>query len=114
MDFTGKSAKGVSWSLCYLKELGRIEVRPAEDQFFFDQIEAEALEREDIQRAAKANTFDDFRLVFEKELDDMFIDRMEGNEDIFRRVMQDEEFRAAAGYLMNRIFRQARQSPAGD
>jgi type I restriction enzyme R subunit len=90
------------------------DFRPA-DQLFFDQIEAEALEREDIQRAAKANTFDDFRLVFEKELDGMFIDRMEGNEDIFRRVMQDEEFRSvAAGYLMNRIFRQARQSPAGD
>lgn len=31
VDFTGKSAKGVSWSLCYLKELGKIEARAADD-----------------------------------------------------------------------------------
>jgi hypothetical protein len=31
VDFTGRSPKAVSWSLCYLKELGRIEARQADD-----------------------------------------------------------------------------------
>lgn len=85
------------------------DFKPA-DQLFFDQIEAEAAANDDIQRAAKANNLDDFRLVFDKALDGLFIDRMEGNEDIFRRVMQDQDFRAvAAGYLINKVYQQARE-----
>jgi len=84
------------------------DFKPA-DQLFFDQIEAEAVARADILLAAKANSLDDFRLVFAKELDGLFIDRMEGNEDIFKRVMQDQEFRSiAAGYLINKVYQQAR------
>ena len=78
------------------------------DQLFFDQIEAEALTRADIRQAAKVNTVENFKLVFDQALDGLFIDRMEGNDDIFRRVMQDEQFRTvAAGYLLDRVYRQA-------
>jgi hypothetical protein len=31
VDFTGKSPKSVSWSLCYLKSLGRVEARSSSD-----------------------------------------------------------------------------------
>ena len=35
---------------------------------------------------------------------------MEGNDEIFRRVMQDEQFRAvASAYLMNKVYEKARQ-----
>jgi type I restriction enzyme R subunit len=89
-----------------LNERFGTDFKPA-DQLFFDQIEAEAITREDIQLAARANTLEDFRLVFDKTLDGLFIDRMEDNEDIFRRVMQDQAFRAAAaGYLINKVYQQ--------
>jgi len=82
--------------------------KPA-DQLFFDQVEAEAVTSEDIRQAATANTRDDFKLVFEKRLDDLFIDRMEGNDEIFRRVMQDGDFRnVVAEYLLRRVYQQAR------
>ncbi len=82
------------------------------DQLFFDQIEAEATAREDIRQAAQANTIENFKLVFEQALDGLFIDRMEGNDDIFRRVMQDEQFRAAAsGYLLDRVYQRAQITP---
>lgn len=85
------------------------------DQLFFDQIEAEALTRADIRQAAKANTVENFKLVFDQALDGLFIDRMEGNDDIFRRVMQDEQFRtAAAGYLLDRVYRQANEERESD
>ena len=80
------------------------------DQLFFDQIEAQAVERKDIQQAAKANSLDDFKLVFDQALDGLFIDRMDGNDEIFRRVMGDEQFRSvAAGYLLQRVYGQARK-----
>lgn len=84
------------------------DFKPA-DQLFFDQIEAEAVAHEEIQGATKVNTLDDFCLVFDKALDGLFIDRMDGNEDVFRRVMQGTEFRAtAAGYLINKVYQQIR------
>ncbi len=91
-----------------LNERFGTDFRPA-DQLFFDQVEADAAEREDIQQAAKANTLDNFKLLFDKELEGLFVDRMEGNDEIFRRVMQDEQFRAAASaYLMNKVYERAR------
>ena len=80
------------------------------DQLFFDQIEAQAAERQDLQQAAKANSLDDFKLVFEQALDGLFIDRMDGNDEIFRRVMSDQQFRAlAAEHLLQRVYGQARK-----
>lgn len=43
-------------------------------------------------------------------LDEFFIDRMEGNEEIFSRVMTDREFRAAAhSHLAGEIYRRVRE-----
>lgn len=43
-------------------------------------------------------------------LDELFIDRMEGNEEIFPRVMTDKEFRSAAhDHLAHEIFRRVRE-----
>ena len=66
------------------------------DQLFFDQIRVSAEEDERVIEAAKANTLHDFAAFFERVIDELFIDRMEGNEDIFARVMTDNAFRAAA------------------
>lgn len=66
------------------------------DQLFFDQIRASAEHSERIAEAAKANNLSDFTAYLDKVLDELFIDRMEGNEDIFSRVMTDRAFRAVA------------------
>jgi type I restriction enzyme, R subunit len=51
------------------------------------------------------NTLENFRHVFERMLERLFIDRMEGNEDIFDRIMQDSSFRdAAATHLMQEVY----------
>ena len=45
-------------------------------------------------------------------LDDLFIARMEGNEEIFSRVMTDTEFRSAAHeHLAEEIFHRVREQP---
>ena len=66
------------------------------DQLFFDQVRATAELNETIVAAANANSFDNFSAYFAKVLEELFIDRMEGNEEIFNKVMSDEKFRNIA------------------
>ncbi len=81
------------------------------DQLFFDQIRASAEEDESIIEAAKANNLENFSAYLERMLDELFIERMEGNEEIFSRVMTDKDFRAIAhGHLSEELFRRIRQS----
>ncbi len=66
------------------------------DQLFFDQIQEEAIESETLRKAAVTNSKDDFRYVFEQAFEGLVIDRMEGNEEIFGKLMGDGEFRKLA------------------
>ncbi|MBS0556674.1 MAG: type I restriction endonuclease subunit R [Proteobacteria bacterium] len=66
------------------------------DQLFFDQIRSTATASEKVVEAAQANNLDNFSAWFGKVLDGLFVDRMEGNEEIFARVMGDKAFRQAA------------------
>lgn len=75
------------------------------DQLFFDQIQEEAMENEDLQKAAAANSKEDFRYVFDKAFEGLVIDRMEGNEEIFVKLMADGEFRKlATEHLLSKIY----------
>ena len=80
------------------------------DQLFFDQIRASAENDENIVEAARANNFANFAAYLDRILDDLFIERMEGNDEIFSRVMTDTEFRSAAHeHLAREIFRRIRE-----
>lgn len=84
------------------------------DQLFFDQIQEEAVESEALQKAAESNSEDDFRYVFEKAFEGLVIDRMEGNEEIFGKLMADGEFRKIALlHLMKRVYEQLRNGQKG-
>jgi type I restriction enzyme R subunit len=81
----------------------------AADQLFFDQIRASAEENERIAEAARANNLDNFSSFLERMLDELFIDRMEGNEEIFARLMSDPTFRTEAHeHLAQEISRRVR------
>ena len=85
------------------------EFTPA-DQLFFDQIEAMALEDKIIEQAALVNTQDNFAPVLDKHLEDLFLQRMEGNEKIFMEVMNNEELRKIVfKNLLNRIYEKLNQ-----
>lgn len=64
------------------------------DQLFFEQITATAIANESIKQAAQVNTKENFAPVLEKHLENLFIERMGGNEKIFMEVMNNQEFRA--------------------
>ncbi|MGN6297379.1 MAG: type I restriction endonuclease subunit R [Ginsengibacter sp.] len=62
------------------------------DQYFFDQIVETAVADEDIIKAADANPEEKFELVFKNLLQNLFIERIDQNEDIFARFMNDMSF----------------------
>jgi type I restriction enzyme R subunit len=66
------------------------------EQLFFDQVRATAERDEKIAEAAKANIEANFAACFGRIPDDLFIQRMEGNDEIFNRVMNDQKFRGVA------------------
>jgi type I restriction enzyme R subunit len=65
------------------------------DQLFFDQLVEAATRVDSVEQAAKANPKDKFLLLFRQVLESLFIERMELNEEMFARFMNDAEFREA-------------------
>lgn len=81
------------------------------DQLFFDQIRSTATGNDKIVEAAQANNLENFSAWFGKVLDGLFVDRMEGNEEIFARVMGDKAFRSAAQeHLAREVYERIRHS----
>ena len=66
------------------------------DRLFFEQIEEEAFEDGSLKEAASANNFGDFSSILAKAFEGILIDRMEGNEEIFERLMGDADIRGIA------------------
>ena len=62
-------------------------------------------EDEELQAAARANTLENFAYVFGRALERLFVERMEGNEQIVRKIMTDPLFRTtAADFLMREVY----------
>ncbi len=75
------------------------------DQFFFDQITESAIQVDAIRQAAENNPLGKFQLVFGEILESLFIERMDLNEDLFARYMNDPEFKqVAAQWLGQQVY----------
>lgn len=64
------------------------EFLPA-DQLFFDQIVETAILNAQLQDVAQANSQQNFEFVFREMFEGFFVERLEGNEEIFSRVFGD-------------------------
>ncbi len=75
------------------------------DALFFDQISAQVMQNEHLQQAALVNNVDDFKYVFDKAFEALVIDRMDGNAEIFNRLMSDDDFKAlVADNLLHKVY----------
>lgn len=62
------------------------------DQLFFDQIVEIAANSDELQQAARVNSADKFALLFNQMLESLFVERVDQNEAIFARYMNDRDF----------------------
>ncbi len=79
------------------------------DQLFFDQIVEAAVTDDGLRQAAAVNPEDKFALVFRNLLERLFVERMDQNEDIFVRYMNDAPFRdLVSGWMASEAYRRLR------
>jgi len=84
------------------------------DQLFFDQIVAAAMTDDGLRQAAAVNPGDKFELVFKNLLQKLFVERMDQNEEIFVRFMNDEPFqKIVTTWMASEAYRRLR-SDAGE
>ncbi len=96
-----------------LNERFGTDFKPA-DQLFLDSVREDAVANEALRQAASANSIENFKYVFGKALEGLFIDRMEQNEEIFARFMNEPNFqRLVEEHLRRQVYEQIRAEQAG-
>jgi len=92
-----------------LNERFGTEFKPG-DQLFFESIREDAVADSSLRLAALANTMENFGYVFRKALEGLFIDRMEQNEEITAKFMNEDQFRdAVSQHLLKEVYEQIRE-----
>jgi len=85
------------------------------DQLFFDQLVEAAISDEGLKQAAIVNPEDKFELVFKNLLEKLFVERMDQNEDIFVRFMNDQSFqKTVTAWMASEAYRRLRTSQTVD
>jgi type I restriction enzyme R subunit len=75
------------------------------DKLFFDQIEAELIADMNLSEQAKNNSMANFKFGFEDVFMDKLIGRMDQNQDIFTKMMDDKEFGGLVkDYMLKKVF----------
>jgi type I restriction enzyme R subunit len=83
------------------------------DQLFFDQIVEAAMTDDLLRQAASVNPGDKFQLLFKNVLQRLFTDRMDQNEEIFIRFMNDSTFQnIVTTWMAAEAYRRLRESPS--
>lgn len=79
------------------------------DQLFFDQIVETATSDDALKQAAVVNPKDKFELVFKNLLETLFVERMDQNEEIFARFMNDAAFqKVVTNWLASEAYQKLR------
>lgn len=76
------------------------------DKLFFEQIEAELMDDATLQMQAKVNKIDTFKFAFNDKFIDTLISRMDQNQEIFEKILEDKMFGDLVKELMmKKIFK---------
>jgi type I restriction enzyme R subunit len=82
------------------------------DRLFFQQVKEEAKADNDVRLRATANTFDNFSLAVRKKIADLMVERMEQNQEIVTKYLDEKEFQEVAfRELVKSIYQDIRSQP---
>jgi type I restriction enzyme R subunit len=100
---------GLSRLIDILNERFGTDFRPG-DQLFFESIREDAVSDSNLRQAALANTMENFGYVFRKALEGLFIDRMDQNEEITAKFMNEDQFRdTVSKHLLKEVYERIRE-----
>jgi type I restriction enzyme R subunit len=81
------------------------------DKLLFDQFEESWVADGELSDQAQSNSIENFRLVFERKFLQTIITRMDANSDIFKRILDDDDFRELLGdYYVKTVYEQLREA----
>lgn len=76
------------------------------DRLFLDQIEMDIMREQEIIKAARSNTMDNFRFAFDEVFLGKVIDRMGMNDKIFGKLMDEPEFQnTVKNWMLASVYR---------
>ena len=85
------------------------------DQLFFEQIVEAAVADDELRQTAAVNPETKFELVFKSLIERLFVERMDQNEEIFVRYMNDPSFKEVVSeWLSSQAYRRLRDAEQGD
>jgi type I restriction enzyme R subunit len=80
------------------------------DQLLFDQYEKDWLADQEVTDQARNNTIENFKLVFDRNFLKTVISRMDENDALFRRILDDPDFQEAVkDFYGAKVYREARK-----
>jgi type I restriction enzyme R subunit len=79
------------------------------DKLLLDQFEESWVEDGELSDQARNNTIDNFRLVFDRKFHQTIITRVDANDEIYKRILDDEDFRNALGeFYLRKVYERLR------
>jgi type I restriction enzyme, R subunit len=83
------------------------------DKLLFDQFEESWVADGELAHQAQNNSIDNFRLVFDRKFLQTIITRVDANDEIFKRILDDEDFRDALGeFYLRKVYERLREGAA--
>ncbi len=82
------------------------------DQFLFDQFEEAWVEDPMLAAQARQNDLANFRLAFDRTFMNTVVGRMDSNDEIFKRILDDPDFRdLLADFYVRKVYERLRNQP---
>ncbi len=81
------------------------------DKLLFDQFEAEWVADGELSDQAQSNTIENFALAFERKFMSTIVTRMDANSEIFKRILDDDEFSEfVRDVYLKKVYEQLREA----
>ncbi|MFW6238540.1 MAG: hypothetical protein ACOC5A_04850 [Halanaerobiales bacterium] len=75
------------------------------DKLFVDQIEQDMMNDETLKKQARNNSKENFRYEFKDAFEDKAYQRMDQNQEIFIKMMNDDDFqKAIVNHLLEKVY----------
>lgn len=81
------------------------------DKLLLDQFEESWIADKELSDQARNNSLDNFRLVFDRKLLQTIITRVDANGEIYKKILDDEDFRATLGeFYLRKVYERLREA----
>ena len=80
------------------------------DKLLLDQFEESWVADDELSDQARNNTIDNFRLVFDRKFLQTIVTRVDANDEIYKKILDDEDFRATIGeFYLRKVYERLRE-----